>query len=57
MLPLPAVAIRRIVERLAPWRYDRLYGAFAGQDVGADAERIVAGSAARYIALLEGSAG
>ena len=57
MLPLPAAAIRRIVDGLAPWRYDRLYGAFAGQDVRAGAERIVAESAARYIALLEGDAG
>jgi hypothetical protein len=57
MLPLPAAAIRRIAERLAPWRYARIYGAFAGQDVRADAEGIVARSAARYIGLLEGEAG
>jgi DNA-directed RNA polymerase subunit RPC12/RpoP len=53
MLPLPAAAIRRIVARLAPYRYSRLYGAFAGQDVPGDAEAIVARSAARYIELLE----
>jgi hypothetical protein len=54
MMPLPAAAVRRIVERLAPWRYDRIYGAFAGQDVRAGAEAIVAESAARYVELVEG---
>ena len=38
MMPLPAASIRRIVARLAPWRYGRIYGAFAGQEVLADAE-------------------
>ncbi len=56
MLPLPAAAIRRIVARLAPWRYTRIYGAFAGQEVLADAEAVVAASAARYVGLLEGPA-
>lgn len=55
MMPLPAGAIRRLMARLEPWRYGRLYGAFAGQDVLADAGVIVARSAARYIGLLEGS--
>ena len=40
-----------------PGATTRIYGAFAGQDVRAGAERIVAESAARYIALLEGDAG
>lgn len=53
MMPLPAAAIRRLTARLAPWRYGRLHGAFAGQDILADAEAIVARSAARYIALVE----
>lgn len=54
MLPLAAAAVRRIAARLAPWRFDRLYGAFLGQDVAADAAGIVARSAARYVALLAG---
>ena len=54
MMPLPAAAMRRIVERLAGWRFERLYGAFLGQDVAQDAAGIVARSAARYVALLEG---
>jgi hypothetical protein len=56
MLPLPAAAIRRLRDRLAPWRYARLHGAFAGQDILADAETIVARSAARYLALLDSAA-
>ena len=54
MMPLPAASVRRLVSRLAPWRYQRLYGAFAGQDILGDAPDIVARSAARYCALLEG---
>ena len=41
--------------RLAPWRYRRIYGAFAGQDVLDDGPAIVARSGARYCALVEGA--
>ena len=54
MMPLPAAAIRGIEQRLRPWRYQRIYGAFAGQDVRADAEAIVARSAQRYVELVTG---
>lgn len=54
MMPLPAASIRRIVARLEPWRFGRIYGAFAGQDVLADGEAIVRRSAGRYVELLEG---
>jgi DNA-directed RNA polymerase subunit RPC12/RpoP len=54
MMPLPAATIRLIVSRLAPWRYERIYGAFLGQEIGEAAEAIVAGSAERYVELLEG---
>jgi hypothetical protein len=53
MLPLAPTTVRRLVGRLAPWRYRRIYGAFAGQDVPDDAPAIVARSAARYCALIE----
>ena len=33
MMPLPAAEIRRVTERLAPWRYERIYGAFQGQEM------------------------
>lgn len=55
MLPLPASAVTRIAARLAPWRFDRLYGAFPGKEVTGDAAGVVARSAARYVELLEGS--
>ncbi|HTM76434.1 MAG TPA: MBL fold metallo-hydrolase [Devosia sp.] len=52
MMPLPATKIRHIAETLAPWRYERIYGAFAGQTIPRDGPAIVARSAARYIELL-----
>jgi hypothetical protein len=54
MMPLPAAEIRRIAACLAPWAYDRLYGAFIGQDILAGGHAIVERSAARYAELLEG---
>ena len=54
MLPLPAAAVRTVAARLSPLRYERIYGAFLGQDILADGSGIVARSAARYIDLLEG---
>jgi hypothetical protein len=53
MMPLPAAEVRRVAERLAPWSYDRIYGAFAGQEVPRDGPAIVARSAARYAEILE----
>ena len=55
MMPLPASEIRRIALRLAPWRFERIYGAFAGQYVARDGQAIVARSAARYVELLKDS--
>ncbi len=52
MMPLPAAAIRQIEERLRPWRYERIFGAFPGQDVLADGPAIVARSAQRYVELI-----
>ncbi|MCW6508264.1 MBL fold metallo-hydrolase [Lichenifustis flavocetrariae] len=53
MLPLPATEVRRIAALLAPWRYARIYGVFAGLDVVHDGPAIVARSAARYAEILE----
>lgn len=52
MMPLPAAAIRQIEERLRLWRYERIVGAFPGQDVLADGPAIVARSAQRYVELI-----
>ena len=54
MMPLSAAEVRRLVARLAPWRYQRIHGAFAGQDVPYDGPAIVARSAERYCELVEG---
>jgi len=43
MMPLPAAAIRQIEERLRSWRYERIFGAFPGQDVLAGGPAIGAG--------------
>jgi hypothetical protein len=57
MMPLPARAIRDLEARLRPWRYERIYGAFTGQDVLADGPGIVARSAQRYVELVSGGDG
>ena len=53
MMPLPAAEIRRITSCLKPWTYDRIYGAFRGQEIMGDGAGIVERSAARYVELLE----
>jgi glyoxylase-like metal-dependent hydrolase (beta-lactamase superfamily II) len=55
MMPLAAATVRRIAGTLAPWRFERIYGAFPGRQVMADGAGAVQRSAARYIELLEGS--
>jgi len=55
MIPLAAATVRRIAGTLAPWRFERIYGAFPGRQVTADGAAAVQRSAARYIELLEGS--
>jgi hypothetical protein len=49
IIPLPAPAIRVITTALKPFAFDRLYGAFPGLTVTADAKRAVERSAARYL--------
>jgi len=49
LIPLPAPAIRRVVEALEPLSFDRLYGAFAGLVVQEDAKAAVRRSAERYL--------
>jgi hypothetical protein len=54
MMPLAAATVRRIADTLAPWRFDRIYGAFPGRQVMTGGARAVERSAARYIELLQG---
>lgn len=53
LLPLPERAVRRILDRLEPLAYDRLYGSFA-RDVPSGARAIVGSSLERYISWLRG---
>ncbi len=54
MMPLSADKVRGVAARLAPLRYERVYGAFAGQDILQDGPGVIARSAARYVELLGG---
>jgi glyoxylase-like metal-dependent hydrolase (beta-lactamase superfamily II) len=48
-IPLSGEAVRRIAERLAPFRYDRIYGCFERLVVAHDGRAAVARSATRYL--------
>ncbi len=52
MLPLSAPVVRRIVEKLEPVRFDRIYGAFDGKTVADGASDVVQASARLYLDLL-----
>jgi hypothetical protein len=54
MMPLAGATVRRIANTLAPWGFERIYGAFPGRQVTAGGAQAVQRSAARYIELLEG---
>jgi glyoxylase-like metal-dependent hydrolase (beta-lactamase superfamily II) len=49
MIPLPAPAIRRIVDVLEPYPFERVYGAFWGSIVPQDGKAAVRRSADRYL--------
>jgi hypothetical protein len=49
LIPLPAAAVETIGEKLAPLRFDRIYGAFWERVIRADAHEIVRHSVARYL--------
>ncbi|AWM88605.1 MBL fold metallo-hydrolase [Microvirga sp. 17 mud 1-3] len=52
MMPLPAREVLRIGAMLEPLPFERIYGAFAGKDVKADAKAVVDRSVKRYVELL-----
>jgi hypothetical protein len=54
LIPLGPAAIHQIERALAPLAFDRLYGAFPGQRVGADAKGVVRRSAERYLRKIGG---
>ena len=53
MLPLPARTVEDVTRRLAGKSFARLYGAFEGQNIPANADAIVQRSGQKYIACLK----
>ena len=51
-IPLSAGSARRVAEAVAPYAFDRIYGAFFGRVVPVDGHAVVMRSADRYIASL-----
>ena len=52
-IPLGARAVRRIAERIAPWRYDAIYGAFWNLVIPTGAHAAFARSVQRHLDWLE----
>ncbi|MEQ8790841.1 MAG: MBL fold metallo-hydrolase [Pirellulaceae bacterium] len=53
LIPLPAATVRRIVQAVEPFEFDRIYGAWWGKIVRADAKAVVERSADRYVRAIE----
>jgi hypothetical protein len=53
-LPLPEREVRGIVEALAPYEYERIYGGWWDPVIDREGKRIVERSAARYIEIVRG---
>jgi glyoxylase-like metal-dependent hydrolase (beta-lactamase superfamily II) len=53
-LPLPEAGVRRIVEAVRPYTFDRIYGGWWEPVIRADARAILERSADRYVAWLRG---
>ncbi|WP_375458381.1 MBL fold metallo-hydrolase [uncultured Enterovirga sp.] len=51
-IPLNTAAVRRIETALAPFRYERIHGAFRERSVAQDGEAVVARSVERYLAAI-----
>ena len=49
LIPLPASAVRRIAERVRPFAFERIYGAWDGRHVAAAGKDAVEASVERYI--------
>ncbi len=53
-VPLSAAAVGRIVDAVAPFAFDRVYGAFWDAMIGRDGKAAVARSAERYQRAIRG---
>jgi glyoxylase-like metal-dependent hydrolase (beta-lactamase superfamily II) len=54
LIPLPAGTVLRMVEKLEPYEFDRVYGAWWDRVVTEDWKGAVRRSAERYVSALEG---
>ena len=54
LIPLDADTVRAIADRVAPFRFDRIYGGWWGRVVLTDGPGAVRRSAERYIARIQG---
>jgi len=52
-IPLPGAVVRRIVDTLRPYPFDRIYGAFPHRTVAGDGKAALDRSAARYLGAIE----
>ena len=50
---MPNFAVRRIVETVEPYEFDRIYGAWRGKVVFTDGKAVVARSGERYIRAIQ----
>ena len=55
LVPLPAATVRQMVEKLEPYEFDRVYGAWWGRVVDGDGKERVRVSAERYLDALQSS--
>jgi glyoxylase-like metal-dependent hydrolase (beta-lactamase superfamily II) len=53
LVPLSAAEVSRIVERVRPFRFERIWGAFAGRQVMSEGRAAVERSARRYLERLQ----
>lgn len=53
-LPLPAAAVRQVVEAVRPYPFDRIYYAWEEPVLRADAKQVLEASAERYIEIMQG---
>jgi glyoxylase-like metal-dependent hydrolase (beta-lactamase superfamily II) len=52
LIPLPAREVEHIASALEPYEFERIYGAWWGRVIPANAKDVVARSAARYVAAI-----
>ena len=55
LIPMSAEKIEKIVEAVAPYEFDRIYGGWWGRNVTSGGKEAVRRSAARYVRHIEGS--